>query len=103
LQNRISEIRDLNADVVAISSKGNRKSEEKTKKTLHITFSIIPGPERKTAEAFGVWNSKWQLAIATVIVDKQGKIQFVHEGSSNTDRPEVSEIIRKLKEINQTK
>jgi len=88
---------------MAISSKGNRKSEEKTKKALNLTVTLIPGPERKTAEAYGVWNKKWQLAIATVIVDKQGVIRFVHEGSSNTDRPSASEIINKLKEMNQMK
>lgn len=103
MQHRISEIKELDSEVVAIASKGNRKNEEKTQKVLNITFPIIPGPERKTAEAFGVWNNKRQLAIATVIVDKQGKIRFIHKSSSDTDRPNASEIIEKLKEINQTK
>ena len=103
MQDRISEIKDLDAEVVAIASKVNRKSEAKTKKVLNITFTIIPGPERKAAEALGVWNNKRQLAIATVIVDKQGNIRLIYESSSNTDRPNASEIIKKLEEMNQMK
>ncbi len=103
LQNRISEIKELDGDVIAIASRGNRTTEEKTKKLLHITFTIIPGPERKFAEAFGVWNNMRQRSIATVIMDKSGVIRFIYESMSDTDRPSTSKIIEVLKEINQTK
>ena len=103
LQSRISEIRELDAEIIAIATRGNRNNEEKTKKAFNITFTIIPGPERKTAEAFGVWNNTRQLAIATVIVDKSGVIRFIHEGVSDFDRPNASDVIKKLKEINQAK
>lgn len=88
---------------MAIATRGNRNTEKKTKKAFNITFTIIPGPERKTAEAFGVWNNTRQQAIATVIVDKSGVIRYIHEGVSDFDRPNASDVIKKLKEINQAK
>jgi len=76
--------------------------EQKTKNVLNITFPIIPGPNRKTAEAFGVWNSAWNYAIATVILDKTGVVRYVHKARGDHDRPTRSEILNKLKEINQS-
>ena len=97
----MSEIRSLDAEIVAISTHGNRNTEAKTKSVLKIAYTIVPGPERKTPEAFGVWNSGRNLAVATVILDRAGVVRFVYDGVGDYDRPSASDVIRKLKEINQ--
>jgi peroxiredoxin len=103
LQDRLSEIRSLNTEVIAISTRGDRIMEENTRNYLNIKFSIIPSPNRGTSEAFGVWNNSRNLAIATIILDKDGVIRYINESMSDFGRPSVSEVIEKLKELNKIK
>jgi len=44
LQERISEIEKLNAEVIAISSKGDQQDVEKIKRLLGATFTLIANP-----------------------------------------------------------
>ncbi len=97
LQERISEIKEFNAEVIAIASRG-QKNVEKTKK-LGITFTLIPDPEFSTAKKYGVYDYDRNRAIATVIVDKNGVIRFRNVAWDVHDRPSVSKIIKVLREI----
>lgn len=99
LQKRITEIREVNAEVIAIASLGNRADVEKTQKVLGITFPLVYGPNRKVAEEFGVYDAQRKLAIATMILDKEGMIRFKHTARGDQDRPSFSKIISILKEI----
>jgi peroxiredoxin len=103
LQDRLSEIRSLNAEVIAISCCGDRIMEENTRNYRNIKFSIIPAPNRATAEAFGVWNKIRNLAIATIILDKNGVIRYVNKSISDYIRPSASDVIEKLNELNKIK
>ena len=98
LQERISEIEKLNAEVIAISSKGDQQDVEKIKRALGLTFTLIPKPNRKVAEDFGVWNRHRNRAVATIIIDKKGSIRY-KEVSNSDDRTSASKIIRELQGI----
>jgi peroxiredoxin len=67
------------------------------KKVLKITFTLIPQPNRKVAENYGVWDRYSDHAIATIIVDKNGVIRFKKVGEGS--RPTVSKIIKELQNI----
>jgi peroxiredoxin len=99
LQKRVGEIRELDAEVIAISSIGGRADVERTQKVLGITFPLIYGPNRKVAEEFGVYNAERKWAIATFILDKEGMIRFKHAAKHDEDRPSFTKIIDVLKEI----
>jgi peroxiredoxin len=98
LQERISEIEKLNAEVIAISSMGDQQDVEQIKKALGLTFTLIPKPNRKVAEDFGVWNRYRNRAVATIVIDKKGRIRFL-EASNSDDRTSASKIIRELQGI----
>ena len=98
LQERISEIETLNAEVIAISSKGDQQDVERIKSHLGLTFTLIPKPNRKVAEEFGVWNRNRNRAVATIVIEKNGSIRY-KEVSNSDDRTSASKIIRELQAI----
>ena len=98
VQEKISEIEKLNAAVIAISSKGDQKDVEKIKRHFGLTFTLIPKPNRKVAEDFGVWNRHRNRAVATIVIDKKGSIRF-KKVSNSDDRTSASKIIRELQQI----
>jgi peroxiredoxin len=99
LQANISEIRQAQAEIVALSSGGNRKDVERTREVLGITFPMVPSPVFDVAEAYGVWDNQRKLAIATVINDKAGVVRFSHQAvRDDWDRPSVSQILRVLRD-----
>lgn len=87
------------AEVIAIASRGDWKDVEKTKKTLDLTFPLIPGPNRKIAEEFKVYDPERKRAIATLILDKEGMIRFKFISQDPEDRPSFSKILEVLQEI----
>ena len=98
LQEQISEIKKLNTEVIAIASKGDQQDVEKSKRVLKITYTLIPKPNRKVAEDFGVWNKYMNRAVATVILDENSHIRFIE--TSNSDyRTSASKIIKELQGI----
>ena len=76
LQERIAEVKKLNTEVIAIASKVDQQDVEKSKRVLKITYTLIPKPNRKVAEDFGVWNKYKNRAVATVILDENGRYRF---------------------------
>ena len=98
LQEQISEIEKLNAEVIAIASKGDQQDVQKSKRILGLTFTLIPKPNQTVAEDFGVWNQYRNRAIATIVIDKIGHVRF-KEVSNPGYRTSVSKIIRELQGI----
>jgi peroxiredoxin len=105
VQNQIDKIRELNAEVIAISSMGDQKDVSRMKADFGITFTLIPKPNRKVAEDFGVWNRSGNYATATIIIDQKGRIRYKEVYKSLIGwawyggRISVSEIIRQLQGI----
>jgi peroxiredoxin len=98
LQERISEIKKLNTEVIAIATKGDQQDVEKSKRVLKLTFTLIPKPNRKVAEDFGVWDRYRNRAVATIIMDENSHIRFI-EVSHSDYRTNASKIIKELQGI----
>ena len=98
MQEHISEIKNLDAEVIAISTTGNQKDVEKSKKVLEITYNLIPTPNGKIAKEYGLRYDSFGAAYATIILDKKGQIRFksVEEYSARTS---ASRIIIELQGI----
>lgn len=105
VQNQIDKIKELNAEVIAISSMGDQQDASRMKANIGITFALIPKPNRKVAEDFGVWNRSGNYATATIIIDRKGRIRYkeVYESLIRMawygGRISVSEIIKQLQGI----
>ena len=98
LQEQISEIIKLDTEVIAISTSGNQKDVEKSKRVLEITYILIPMPNGKIAKEYGLKYDSFGAAYATIILDKKGQIRFksVEEYATRTS---VSRIIKELQGI----
>jgi peroxiredoxin len=70
LQEKISEIENLDGEVVAFATAGTQDDVEISKSFHEITFTLIPTPNRSVSKQFGV------RTYATIIIDKDGIIRF---------------------------
>ena len=76
LQEKISEIETINAEVIAFATSGNQDDVETSKSVQEITFTLIPKPNRKVVEDFGLKYDSFGAVYATIIIDKGGIIRF---------------------------
>lgn len=98
LQEQITEIEKLNAEVIAVATAGNQKDVEKSKKKLELTFILIPTPNRDVVEKYRLQYDSSGAAYATIIIDKKGFVHFKSVDRSAT-RTSVSRIIKELQVI----
>ena len=102
LQAHLSEIRQLDGEVLALTSAGNLQDARLTRQTLSLTFPILPGPAsvQKVADDYGVLMPQRNIAIATVVVDKTGIVRFAHRAVFGDDnRPKLADILATLRTI----
>ena len=97
LQKGIYEIEKLNAEVIAISTRGDQQDVESTKSSLGITYILIPKPNKEIVEGFGLKYSPTKAAYATFILDNKGVIRFKDVGSY--PMPEWTSISRIITEL----
>jgi peroxiredoxin len=98
LQEQISEIIKLNAEVVAISTTGDQQNVEKSKKVLEITYFLVPKPNGKVGEDYGLKVNSSGAAYATIIIDQKGHVRFKGDDDRAT-RTTASRIIKELQVI----
>ena len=98
LQEQITEIKELNSELMAISSAGDKDNVEKTKSSLGITYTLIPTPNRNVVLDFGLKYGDGGSAYGTIIIDKKGLIRF-KSLDKWTSLTKTSEIIKELQVI----
>ena len=98
MQEQIYEIEKLNAKVIAIATTGDRVDVVKTESSLGITFTLIPTPNKKVAQDFGIEYDYNGAAFGTIIIDNKGIIRFksLDEAFSRTS---PSRIVKELQVI----
>jgi alkyl hydroperoxide reductase subunit AhpC len=80
---------------MAFATIGNQSDVKSTKKSLGITYTLIPTPNKKVVEDFGVAYGSQGAALGAIIIDKKGHIRFKSVDRWNT-RTGSSTIIREL-------
>ena len=98
LQKRIPELEKLDTKVLAIATAGNQKDVEKSKKSLELTYHLIPKPNRDVVEKYKLQYDSSGAAYATIIIDKKGVVRFKSIDSSSS-RVSTSKIIKELQGI----
>ena len=91
LQDKISEIEKLNGKVIAFATLGNKHDVESTKSVYKITYTLVPTPNRKVVEKFGVVDESYGF----IIIDKKGRVRY-KDISLGGMQHSVTEIIREL-------
>ena len=98
LQEQLSEIEKLNAQVVAIATTGDQQDVEKSKRNLELTYTLIPTPNRNVAEKYKLQFDSFGAAYETIIIDKKGFVRFKGKDDRAT-RTASSRIIKELEGI----
>ena len=93
LQEKISEIEKLNAEVIAVAKNGNRFDVETTKSAYNISYILVPTPNKAIADDFGFSGNKFGV----VVIDFKGRIRY--RDISHYMEHSVSKIIRELQGI----
>ena len=81
--------------MIAIATAGNQKDVEKSKGNIEITYVLIPTPNRKVVEEYGLSYDSYGGAYATFIIDKKGHVRFKRVETGKV-RTSVSIIIKEL-------
>ena len=98
LQKRISEIEKLTAKVIAIATAGDLQDVKKSKRSLELTYALIPTPNKNVVEEYKLQYDSFGASYATFIIDKKGTVRFMSMDSSQ-NRTSTSKIIKELQGI----
>jgi len=98
LQKRISEIEKLNAKVIAIATAGDQQDVERSKRSLELTYALIPTPNKNVVEEYKLQYDSSGASYATIIIDKKGFVRFMGNDDRATRTP-TSKIIKELQGI----
>ena len=101
LQDQLTAIRALDAEVIALSSGGNERDVRRTRDQLKLTYPLIPAPIEKVIKDFGLPTNRGGASFGTVIIDKNGIVRFVDGSINESVRASVADIRRVLQEIRQ--
>ncbi len=91
MQEKISEIKKLNGEVIALATRGNKYDVKSTKSVHRITYILIPTPNRTVVENFGVGDYEFGF----FIIDKKGRIRYKNISPGNMQHS-IGLILREL-------
>lgn len=99
LQRNIKEIHGLDAEVIAVASRG-KIDVEKTKSVLNPSYILVPGPLPALMKQYGTYNDPKDVALpATMIIDKAGVLRWRYIGRADNDRPNPATIVSELRKL----
>lgn len=95
------ELTQRGAQVVVLGP-DSASAFERRWKAEGFPFIGLPDPEHRVLDLFGqqVKLLRWGRMPAQVLVDREGIVRFAHYGSSMSDIPETSEVVRVLDALN---
>jgi len=84
-RDNMAKFRQSNTQVVGISVDASPSQKEFAKQN-GVEFPLLSDFKREVSRAYGVLNEERGVAMrATLVVDKEGKIKSIEEGSSAVD------------------
>ena len=103
LRDEQQAIRDLNAQVLAISTDDLSRAQVVVER-LGLTFPILYDPLAGVVRAYGVFDLLHdRLATpSTFIIDRQGRIRWSYVGQHIGDRATMAQIIEQLQHLQQS-
>ena len=100
MQNDYQAIKDLQADVLAVSVDDLTRAGYVVDR-FGLEFPIMYDPQADMVKEYGVFNllNDGLATPSTFVIDTQGKIRWKYIGVNISDRPSTRNIIRQLKEL----
>ena len=96
LQSKVKKIRELGAEVVAVSADEGQTADA-TRKALRLGFPVLSDPEKKVIRLYGILHPDEGIARPTIfIIDRKGFVRFRYIGKDAADRPKTELIVNLL-------
>jgi peroxiredoxin len=95
------KIKAAGADLLAISV-DDQSYAWSMGQTTGAKFNILSDSDKKTITAYGIVNTQERGGIAKpaiFILDKEGRIRYMHIGKDASDRPPDEAIIEEVKKV----
>ena len=95
------KIKQAGADLIAVSV-DEQSFAWSMAQTTGAKFQILSDAEKTTIAAFGIVNAAEHDGIAhpsIFVLDKEGKIRYMHVGKDAQDRPPDDTIIQEVKKV----
>ncbi len=101
LQQSLSEIRELGAEVWAVSSTDSVEKIAALARAGGFTFPLLSDRSLEVTKRYGVLNeARPNIAHpATLIIDRKGTVRYLRVDVDFTERPSTKELIRALKKL----
>jgi peroxiredoxin len=99
------KIKAAGADLLAISV-DDQTYAWSMGQTTSAKFQILSDSDKKTITAYGIVNPEEHGGIAKpsiFILDKEGRIRYMHVGKDPSDRPPDEAILEEIKKVAATK
>jgi peroxiredoxin len=96
-----SKIRQAGADLIAVSV-DEQSFAWSMAQTTGAKFQILSDADKKTIAAYGIVNSAEHDGIAhpsVFILDKDGRIRYLHVGKDPQDRPPDETLFEEVKKL----
>lgn len=96
MQASYRRIKELNAELIAISADPQRTAQQ-TVKELKLTFPVLSDAYRTIIRSYDVLHPQEGIARPSAfIIDKKGMIRWQYIGMSPRDRPSMIAILNEL-------
>jgi thioredoxin-dependent peroxiredoxin len=96
-QSDIAKFDALDTQVIGLSV-DNIADNKKFAEDLSLSFPLLSDVDRKVSKSYGVLEENWNLARrVTFVVDKEGKIQNIDQGSAAIDPTGAYQSCSRLK------
>ncbi len=82
---------DAGFSVFGVNVEGKRKPAEKIAKKSKVTFPLLIDAGQKVSE-----NYELEAMPTTVVVDRNGKIRYIHRGYKSGDEAKYIEVVKQL-------
>jgi len=83
--------RDAGFSVLGVNVEGKRKPAEKIAKKSKVTFPVLIDAGQKVSESYEL-----EAMPTTVVVDRNGKIRYIHRGYKSGDEAKYIEVVKQL-------
>jgi peroxiredoxin len=106
LQKLESTLAQMGASLLCIAGekRGGVWQPEEYLRSHKITLSFLLDEDRAVIKAYGVYHrigiDAWNIAYpATIVVDRYGRVRYIHKGVSQDDRAPVEDVLRAVRKL----
>jgi peroxiredoxin len=102
LRQDYQEFINRNATVIVVGPEARGKFQSYWREN-ELPFIGLPDPQHRVLKTYGqeIKLFKWGRMPAQALIDRQGRVRFIHYGDSMSDIPKIKEILELIDQLNE--